>query len=182
MNSVRKSTLDTETVSKSVNFRLRAKNSTRWNTQLHCIRSVVKAFEADPQLQSKLNAVTKHGKLTPMEFKILKELMLLLEPFEEATDEFQADYETLGSVIPAYLDMLVKVTLSVKDSTGMDVPNPESPLAGKIHHCKEVANALRASLEKRMSYVLTDANFVLGNATRLRPFGLIFQLSYFSNF
>jgi uncharacterized protein YPO0396 len=124
---------------------------------------VITAFESDPTLQNKLNATKVHGKLTPLELKIIKELLLLLEPFEEATDDFQADYETLGNVIPAYIDMLTKVSLTVLDANGKEVFNLNSPLAGKIQHCKEVAKALKESLEKRLPYVLTETNFVLGN-------------------
>jgi hypothetical protein len=41
---------------------------------------------------------------------ILNELIPILEPFQEAAYDLQVDYETLGSVIPAYLDLLNKVS------------------------------------------------------------------------
>ena len=58
--------------------------------------------------------------------------------FEEASDDFQADYETVGNVIPAYLDMVNKLSITV-GRNGTEVPNPKSPLTGKITNCKAVA-------------------------------------------
>ncbi|KZS04125.1 Uncharacterized protein APZ42_032962 [Daphnia magna] len=75
----RKSVLDTETVYKAVGFHLVAKNATRWNSQ------------------------TIHHELC-----VLKELTILLQPFEDATNDLQGDYETTGNVIPCYLDLLNK--------------------------------------------------------------------------
>ena len=84
----------------------------------------------------------------------LKELVLILEPFQEATDDLQADYETIGNVIPAYLDLLNKVSLTREEDDGTVINNPKSPLAGKIHHCADLAGALKISLETSMSFVL----------------------------
>jgi hypothetical protein len=89
-------------------------------------------------------------------------LVLILEPFQEATDDLQADYETLGNVIPAYLDLLNKVSLTREEDEGTLINNPKSPLAGKIHHCADLAEALKKSLESRMSFVLQDTFYVLG--------------------
>lgn len=41
-------------------------------------------------------------KLEPFEMKIIKELIFMLWMFEEASDDFQDDFETVGNVIPAY--------------------------------------------------------------------------------
>ena len=41
--------------------------------------------------------------------KIIRELIIFLKIFEEASDDFQADFETVGNVIPGYLDMVNKV-------------------------------------------------------------------------
>ncbi|KZR98441.1 Uncharacterized protein APZ42_006142 [Daphnia magna] len=59
INSVRMSVNDTEAVFKAVGFRLVAKNATRWNSQLASLRSIIKAIDYDPQLQTGLNATTK---------------------------------------------------------------------------------------------------------------------------
>ena len=97
----------------------------------------------------------------------LKELVLILEPFQEATDDLQADYETIGNVIPAYLDLLNKVSLTREEDDGTVINNPKSPLAGKIHHCADLAGALKISLETRMSFVLKDTFYVLGKKPSL---------------
>lgn len=161
VNFIRKSVIDTEEVYKAVGFRLVAKNITRWNSQCKMIRSVVNAFEKDPMLPNRLNATKKNPKLTAMDIKILKEILLILEPFEEVTDNFQADFETIGSVVPAYIDLLNKVTLTT-ESRGTVILNPLSPLAGKISHCKNLAATFKLSLEKRLSFVLHSTSFVLG--------------------
>lgn len=163
IGSVRHSVLDTEEVVKTAHFRLIQKNETRWNSQLYSMQSFVRALDVDPTLQNRLNATTKkHRKLTSMELNILKELILLLQPFEEASDDYQADYESTGTVIPAYLDLVNKVTLTVKSSGGAVIPNPLSPFTGRVTHCKAVATALQDALQTRMSSVLTDAIYVLG--------------------
>ncbi|EFX67365.1 hypothetical protein DAPPUDRAFT_115491 [Daphnia pulex] len=74
----------------------------------------------------------------------------------------QADYETLGNVIPSYLDLLNKVSLTREEDDGTLINNPKSPLAGKIHHCADLAEALKKSLESRMPFVLQDTFYVLG--------------------
>lgn len=162
INSVRKSVIDTEEVFKAVGFRLVAKNATRWNSQLNSLRSIVKALDIDPQIQNRLNATTqKHAKLSPLELKLLKEVIIILTPFQEATDDYQGDFETMGTAIPAYIDLVNKVTLTV-ESNGITSPNPISPLAGKVSHCKSLVDALKESLVKRMSFILHETVYVLG--------------------
>ena len=84
VNFVRKSVLDTETVYKAVGFYLVAKNATRWNSQLRMISALLKAIHKDRELQSKLNATKEWGELSSHELAVLKELAILLQPFEEA--------------------------------------------------------------------------------------------------
>ena len=108
------------------------------------MHSFVRALDVDPTLQNRLNATTKkHRKLTSMELNILKEWILLLQPFEEASDDNQADYESTGTVIPVYLDLVNKVTLIVRSSGGAVIPNPLSPFTGRLTHYKAVATALQ---------------------------------------
>ncbi|XP_045036214.1 zinc finger BED domain-containing protein 4-like isoform X2 [Daphnia magna] len=119
-------------------------------------------LEIDPLIQTKLNATKdKSNRLTSRMIAILKELVLILEPFQEATDDLQADYETLGNFIPAYFDLLNKVSLTREEDDGTLINNPKSPLAGKINHCADLAEALKKSLESRMSFVLQDTFYVL---------------------
>ncbi|KAK4005800.1 hypothetical protein OUZ56_010924 [Daphnia magna] len=48
------------------------------------------------------------GELSHHELGVLKELTVLLQPFEDATNDLQGVYETTGNVIPCYLDLLNK--------------------------------------------------------------------------
>ena len=103
------------------------------------------------------------GKLSAYELLVLKELIALLKPFKQATDDFQADFESIGNVIPAFLGLKTALLLTVKDRHGVDVPNPASNLSKTIKNLKNVAPALEKSLVSRFSYVLYDSYYVLGN-------------------
>lgn len=155
VNSVRKSGKDTEVILNSVKFRLPAMNATRWNSQYYMLKKLYQAFDQDNNLQNNLSATIKHGRLSALELKIIKEIITILEIFEEASDDFQADYETVGNVVPAYLDLLAKVSMT---TVNMD----ENSLCGKIQYCKPVTTALRDSLISRLSYVLHDSTYVIG--------------------
>ncbi|KAK4028157.1 hypothetical protein OUZ56_017417 [Daphnia magna] len=126
---IRHSFIDTEEVFKSVGFRLVAKNVTRWNSEMYSLTSIIKAFDTDPQLQNRLNATTtKYPKLSPLEIKQLKETVMVLTPFQEATDDFQCDYETIGTVVPAYINLLNQITLTVQSNRGSAELNPARSL------------------------------------------------------
>ena len=92
VNFIRKSILDSETLSKLVDFKLPAMNQTRWNSQ-YLIKKFLNALDKDSQIQNKLKACEKHSKMSALEIKVLREVVIILQPFTEATDEFQADYE-----------------------------------------------------------------------------------------
>ncbi len=126
------------------------------------LSAFLKAVDADPTLLNRLNAVKKHKGLTAFELVILREIVTILKPFENVSNDFQADFETIGNVIPAYPGLLNLLTLTVKDRTGVEVPNPNSSLASAVKKCKGFVDALRASLQRRFAYVLFDANYVLG--------------------
>ncbi|KZS07363.1 putative Zinc finger BED domain-containing protein 4 [Daphnia magna] len=163
IGAVRRSVNDNEIVYYATKLHLPAKNATRWNSQYYAIKGLLRIYEIDPLIQTKLNATQdKSHCLTSRMIAILKELVLILEPFQEATDDLQADYELLGNVIPAYLDLINKVSLTREEDDGTVIKNPKSPLAGKIHHCTDLAEALKKSLESRMSFVLQDTFYVLG--------------------
>ena len=74
-----------------------AKNVTRWNSQLKMVRRIV---EIDIQ-----KVVEKrHLHLTSYEKAVLRELVEVLEPFEEATDILQGDtYSSISLVIPSLM-------------------------------------------------------------------------------
>ena len=96
-----------------------------------------------------------------MELNIVKKRFLLLQPFQEASDDYQADYESTGSLISANLDLFNKVTLTIKTTSAVVLPNPLSRFTGKVTHCKAVATTLQDALQTRMSYVMNDAVYVL---------------------
>ena len=75
VSSIRKSTLDSECLDKSVGFRIPSANTTRWNSQLFMLMKLDEALTKDRSLQ---------------------EIIKRLQPFQEATDEFQRDSETVG--------------------------------------------------------------------------------------
>jgi hypothetical protein len=137
-------------------MRLPNQNATRWNSQYLMISKLVEAFEKDPELQNKLRSVKKHGKFSAIELKILKELVFLLQPFDLATKELQGNFETVGGVIPAYLDIKNKLTKSVGISRNSS--------SSQMLYCKKIAEALLSSLVTRLSYVLNDTYFILGTS------------------
>lgn len=151
--SIRHSVVDTKTLLDSVGFKIPMMNATRWNSQYEMIKKFLEAIERDSHLQNKLNACKAHGFLSAIQLKSLKEFTVLLGPFKMATDAFQKDHETVGLAIPIYLDMLNKCTLDPK-------VNPDAAL---FSSCSSVAKSLRESLETRMSYLLKDSIYILGN-------------------
>ena len=113
VSSIRKSTLDSECLDKSVGFRIPSANTTRWNSQLFMLMKLDEALTKDRSLQ---------------------EIIKRLQPFQEATDEFQRDSETVGSVIPAFLDLRYKME---------ELSRP----SGCISHHREIAAILLKSFE-----------------------------------
>lgn len=139
-------------------FRIPMMCATRWNSQLTMAGAFVAAIEEHPELQDKLNAFKTHGHITAMELKLLKEFCQVMTPLKTMTDVFQKDHETVGLVIPLYLDVKNVCALN-RNSRG--------------NSCKEMATAMGHSLEKRMKHVLNDALYQLGE--------YILFLSFFSN-
>ena len=135
---------------KLVRFRIPSKNVTRWNSQFAQLFRIVKALEKQPSIQPTLSAFKKHGSLSVKEMKVIKEVMLILQPFKEAKDAFQKEHESVGVVIPGY-------QLMVNTMTALS-----NPASVKITHCKDFAKCLLASLETRLSYVLKDIIYLLG--------------------
>lgn len=119
----------------------------------------LKALDKDSTIQDALSAFQVHGKFSFREIKIIRELIMVLKPFQEATDEWQKDFQSVGTVIPAYLHMKNTLNEFIKPGSTVSV-------------CKDFAKALYQSLEKRFSYVLQDTYYLLGNK--------IFVMNYFS--
>ncbi|KAK4013504.1 hypothetical protein OUZ56_026058 [Daphnia magna] len=129
------------------------------------IRKSVLDTEKASYLQETLNATKELGKLSAYELLVLKELVALLKPFKQASDDFQADFESIGNVIPSFLGLRTTLCLKIKDRHGVEVPNPASTLSKTIKHLKNVTTTLEKSLASRFSYVLYDFYYVLVNCS-----------------
>lgn len=81
--------------------RLQAANLTRWNSQLHMLKSIQKVPE------SKLNSLDTKCKLSNYERKLLQELCQILDPFEYATLLVQQEVNVSAS-------LTIPVTLGIK--------------------------------------------------------------------
>jgi hypothetical protein len=128
----------------------------------------MKAIEKYPTFLTRLNAVKKHGPFSAYQQVLLKEIITILKPFEAASNDLQADFETVGNVIPAYLGLMNALTLTIKDRSGVQISNPYNPnnpksrLAPVVKYCKGFVAGLRESLERRFSLILRDVNYVMG--------------------
>ena len=80
-------------------------NVTCWNSQHKLLQKLVEALDTDSYLQQKLKACSVHGSLKPSQIKMLKELVLHLQPFQVTTELFQKSAETVGLVIPCIMEM-----------------------------------------------------------------------------
>ena len=105
----------------------------------------------DSNVLQRLNAITKHGPLSASELLLQSEIVAILKPFEKAPDDFQSGEETIGNVIPLYLELLNMLTLTVKDRTGVSIPNPHSSLGLLVKRSKIFVQTLLESLERRFS-------------------------------
>ncbi|KAI9560590.1 hypothetical protein GHT06_011539 [Daphnia sinensis] len=88
-------------------------------------------------------------------------MVAILKPFVTASNHFQADFETIGNVIPAYIGLRTNLTLTIKNRNGIEVVNPASQLASIVKKTKDFVQALRESLDRRFFPVLCDVNYVL---------------------
>ena len=85
----------------------------------------------------------KHGNLTAFQIVVLRELVAILKPFVTASDDFQADFETIGNVIPGFIGLRNNLTLTIKNRNGTEMLNPTSKLAPIVKKTKIFVNALR---------------------------------------
>ncbi|XP_048867860.1 E3 SUMO-protein ligase ZBED1-like isoform X2 [Brienomyrus brachyistius] len=77
----------------NLDHKLHRGNATRWNSQLKMLKSVLNIpSDVLAQLECPVQ-------LSPTEFKIIQELCVVLEPFEEVTDRCQADKVVTSSLV-----------------------------------------------------------------------------------
>ena len=102
MTSIRASNLDSKMLQSRAGFKIPVANATRWNSQLIMIDTFLKVLDKDSTIQDALSAFQVHGKFDFRDIKVIRELVMVLKPFQEATDEWQKDFQSVGTVIPAY--------------------------------------------------------------------------------
>ena len=129
-------------------------NVTCWNSQHKLLQKLVEALDTDSYLQQKLKACSVHSSLKPSQIKMLKELVLLLEPFKVTTELFQKSAETVGLVIPCIMEMR-------KRSSCDPILNKQAHLI-TTKECKVIAATLHSSLVKRMAGYLSENFHILG--------------------
>ena len=108
--------------------RLQDQNLTRWNSQLHMIKSVLKVPE------EKQNSVECNVTLPSKERKLLQELCTILNPFEDATMQVQQQENVSAS-------LNIPVTFGLKHQIDEI----------SVTYNNKMVNTLKASTEKRIS-------------------------------
>ena len=134
VSSVRKSTINTEAILQATGKRLLAMNATRWNSQLKMLRRLDEVLQTDPNIQDRLSTTTK---LTAHDIRILRELLQVLLPFEDATDVMQGENTTAGFVLPSVVGIRSRLA--------------ELEQKGNIYHLKPVLANLKSSLQRRFA-------------------------------
>jgi hypothetical protein len=118
--------------------RLQAANTTRWKSQLHMLKSILKVPE------SKLNNLDTKYKLSTYERKLLQELCQILDPFEHATLLVQQEINVSAS-------LTIPVTLGIKHQLRQ---------MSAIHSNKMIQTLIR-SVESRLSPFQDNDIFIL---------------------
>ena len=83
------------------------------------------------------------------------------------TNELQGNFETVGGVIPAFIDIRTKLTQNFDGHGGSALASVNPRSLSHIVYCKKFAELLRSSLVTRLSYVLSDTYYVLGTFCQL---------------
>jgi hypothetical protein len=148
VNSIRRSTLNT-TFTDALGVRPAVSCVTRWNSQLKMIESVLKLFDRDEDFISKLN-VPESAKLTTTELRSLTCIVHALQPLAELTETWQAEFGTLGAVLPS----LAEVNSLMSAVRG--------PLAIRVF-----AETLGKNFEQRFNKYYSDVHLI--NASVLDP-------------
>ena len=136
MNHVRKSTVATEKMEALYGKTLIAKNETRWNSQLKMVRRIIEV-DIDKVVEKRELCLTSDEKA------VLRELVEVLEPFEEATDILQGDkYSSISLVIPSLLGLKRHLN---------DL---------NIRHSTRLTTTLRSSLDRQFGTIFDDPLYI----------------------
>ena len=143
VNHIKKSTLTTEKMETLFGKTVVSRNETRWNSQLKMIRRLVQV-NTDEVVEKPELMFTSHEKV------VMKELVQILEPFEEATDLTQGDqYVSVSLVIPSVVG-LQKHLQQVE-----------------VRYLSSVVTKLKTALDNRLGDVVGDCLYLC--ATLLDP-------------
>lgn len=142
VSSIRHSTLNTA-FTDSLGVRPTVSCVTRWNSQLKMIQSVLKLLDKDADFQNKLN-ISDTSKLAATELRSLTCIVQALQPLAEVTETWQAEYGTLGVILPSVME--VKSLMSAV----------RGPISIKIF-----ADTLAKNVEERFKKYYDDVNVVI---------------------
>lgn len=120
--------------------KLQASNTTRWNSQLYMLRSILKVPE------EKLNMTDCKYKLSSYERKLLNELCTILEPFEKATLLVQKEISVSGS-------LTIPVTLGLKHQVSQI----------SVAYSSKMVHTLSDSINTRLSQFESDECYILAS-------------------
>jgi len=132
VNSVRKSVNATSYLQRK-KITLRAKNVTRWNSQLVMLQSVLKDYE---EVNAALTLIQSRVKITNQDYMALSELVNVLLPFKEAMQQVEGENIVTSSCICPVVVGLLKSMEELKNSN--------------LQYCQKLVDNLQASVSKRL--------------------------------
>lgn len=128
---------------------LQSANATRWNSQLTMIKSIVKDSDTVNSAIRLLGQSKTIVELKIIEISMLKEVLEVLEPFQDATSQVEGEHTvTLSSIGPVIL--------------GLD-HSLEGFIGNDPRHCLQLARALQESIKRRL-YPFLDKPDILAAA------------------
>lgn len=117
-------------------------NATRWNSELLLVKSIVSIGKTDLNLMSSMAG--NSTRFSDNEFVVLKEIIDILDPFQEISVQCQAETAVTASlVVPSVVHLLTHLR---------DILN-------SLKFCAKFAQQLEHSLEKRFSGIINRLNF-----------------------
>lgn len=144
VSCIRRSTLNT-TFTDTLGVRPSVACVTRWNSQLKMVQSVLKLSERDDDFQSKLT-VQETAKLSASDLRSLASLVQALLPLAEMTETLQAEFGSLGEVLPSVVEVR-RLLSTIK-----------TPLAVRIF-----AEVLAKKFEERFQKYYSDVHLIVAS-------------------
>ncbi|KAG7177308.1 hypothetical protein Hamer_G000607 [Homarus americanus] len=135
VDAIRRSTVAAPFLEK-IGVALQAANATRWNSQLTMIKSVLKDTSGVNSAIRLLVTKKTVEELKGMEMTMLKEVVQVLEPFQEAMSQVEGE-----NIVT--LSCITTVVFGLEHSLKLFIEN--KPL-----YCFKLANALQSSVKKRL--------------------------------